>query len=217
MKKTAYLIILSLFMTGCSAKPSDPNKLKADGKTIEGIVIGKKYDIHTMKAYKATAINFLQAMKEGNVKIAKSLLQEPDETIRYQLFYLPENSNKHYDNFKIFFYDFTSEEAKKRVRNYHSVATTNEGFMKREKKVYTYTDNKGKKQKLINDAQKSAKKYIDDTYIYYLCDIHIEGTDPTFKYRHNEKEAGYSISVANYKGALKVVEIFNQDYDDGRE
>ncbi|EMD17559.1 hypothetical protein HMPREF9943_00150, partial [Eggerthia catenaformis OT 569 = DSM 20559] len=32
MKKTAYLIILSLFMTGCSAKPSDPNKLKADGK-----------------------------------------------------------------------------------------------------------------------------------------------------------------------------------------
>lgn len=199
LKSFIYLIILSLFMTGCSAKPSDPNKLKADGKTIEGIVIGKKYDIHTMKAYKATTINFLQAMKEGNVKIAKSLLQEPDEKLRKELNYQKERSNRSYDNFKVFTYNFTSEEAKSRVKNFYSDEHTMEYFMRRDEDGISY-------------------KYIDSSYRYILGAILIDGNDPTFKpYRENEKKpCYYELCIKNYKGELKVIEIFNQDRDHER-
>ena len=186
-------------MTGCSAKPSDPNKLKADGKIIEGIVIGKKYDIHTMKAYKATAINFLQAMKEGNVKIAKSLLQEPDEKLRKELNYQKEHSNRSYDNFKVFTYNFTSEEAKERVKRFFSNEHTMEYFEKKDKPGMFY-------------------KYIDSSYRYVLGSILIDGNDPTFKpYRENEKKpCYYELCIKNYKGELKVIEIFNQDRDHER-
>ena len=199
LKSFIYLIILSLFMTGCSAKPSDPNKLKADGKTIEGIVIGKKYDIHTMKAYKATAINFLQAMKEGNVKIAKSLLQEPDEKLRKELNYQKERSNRSYDNFKVFTYNFTSEEAKSRVKNFYSDEHTMEYFMRRDEDGISY-------------------KYIDSSYRYVLGSISIQGEDPTFKpYRENERPIyEYTVSVINYKGKLKVIEVVNLDRDHER-
>ena len=186
-------------MTGCSAKPSDPNKLKADGKTIEGIVIGKKYDIHTMKAYKATAINFLQAMKEGNVKIAKSLLQEPDEKLRKELNYQKERSNRSYDNFKVFTYNFTSEEAKERVKRFFSNEHTMEYFEKKDKLGMFY-------------------KYIDSSYRYVLGSISIQGEDPTFKpYRENERPIyEYAVSVINYKGKLKVIEVVNLDRDHER-
>ena len=199
LKSFIYLIILSLFMTGCSAKPSDPNKLKADGKTIEGIVIGKKYDIHTMKAYKATTINFLQAMKEGNVKIAKSLLQEPDEKLRKELNYQKERSNRSYDNFKVFTYNFTSEEAKERVKRFFSNEHTMEYFEKKDKPGMFY-------------------KYIDSSYRYVLGSISIQGEDPTFKpYRENERPIyEYAVSVINYKGKLKVIEVVNLDRDHER-